>query len=120
MSTIKANAFQTTSGAGLYPAKSWLTWGVDGAQHIDDSENISSITDTAVGKTTVNISTAYSNANYSLVTTNCHPNTSTYRGITSGNTCGTDNLRTTSQFVQWQWDGGWSDVSRACNMTVGR
>lgn len=120
MSTLRVDSLQNTSGVGLYPARSWLTWGLTGTQHIDDDENVSSITDTGVGKTTVSLSTVYSNANYSLVTSNAHPNTSSFTGIGSQNPCGSDDTRTTGLFRQWQWDGAFSDVPRACNMTVGR
>jgi hypothetical protein len=63
MSTLKVDNLQTTGGAGLYPARAWVT--VTGAtQVIQDSSNVSSITDNGTGRAYANFSTAFSNANY--------------------------------------------------------
>lgn len=66
MSTIKANAFQTTSGAGLYPARAWVNYNGSGTVSIRDDDDVSSITDRGSGVYTVNFSNSFSNANYQM------------------------------------------------------
>ena len=61
----------TTSVASTYvvngSAKAWVNINQIGTQAIQDSFNISSITDINVGRTTVNLSNNMSNINYSSV-----------------------------------------------------
>ena len=73
MSTIIASNISdgTTSVASTYvvngSAKAWVNFNQIGTQAIQDSFNISSITDINVGRTTVNFSNNMSNTNYSSV-----------------------------------------------------
>ena len=94
VTNLKVNTIEetTSGGATYFYAKSWLTYNLDGTQTINDSEGISSITDAAVEKTTVSLSFSYSNTNYCIMGTNAHPTNTTYRGITSGNCNGCDDL----------------------------
>ena len=73
MSTISANDLQNTSG-GIPTVKgqrliptAWVNFNGTGTVAIRDSENVSSITDIAVGKYDVNFSVALANSNYSVV-----------------------------------------------------
>tara|TARA_Y100000361_G_C11056432_1_gene288124 strand:- start:229 stop:621 length:393 start_codon:yes stop_codon:yes gene_type:complete len=72
MSTIKVNNIQNTSGGSSSTpeeiqqgrAKAWVRFKSNGTQSIYDSYNVSSVTDDAYGRFTVNFSNAFSNANY--------------------------------------------------------
>ena len=66
MSTIKVDAFQDTSGVGFYPARAWANINQVGTMSIRDDKNVSSITDSGVGRTTVTWTNAAPNANYSM------------------------------------------------------
>jgi len=68
MSTIKVDNLQTTTGTGLYLAKSWCTVDQSGTQVLRDSENVSSITDSGSGYTDVTMSNAQPNAYYCIST----------------------------------------------------
>jgi len=61
MSTIKVDNLQTTSGAGLYPAKAWIRQ--TNGTTINASANISSLIDEGVGRYKANLSNALSSAN---------------------------------------------------------
>ena len=50
-------------------AKAWVRFDQTGSQSIDSSYNISSVTDTNTGQSTLNFSTAMSDADYSVVAT---------------------------------------------------
>ena len=70
MSTIKANDIQNTSG-GIPTVKgqrliptAWVNFNGTGTVAIRDSENVSSITDTAQGRFTLNIATALASVDY--------------------------------------------------------
>ena len=75
MSTLKVNNIQTASGGSNSTpeqieqgrAKAWISFDGEGTIAINDSFNISSIADNATGEYTVTLSTAMSNANYSIV-----------------------------------------------------
>ena len=75
MSTLKVTTIQDTSGGNASPseqinqgrAKAWISFDGEGTIAINDSFNISSIADNATGEYTVTLSTAMSNANYSIV-----------------------------------------------------
>lgn len=69
MSTLKVNTFQNTSGQGFYPAKAWGNINGAGTVSIRADQGISSITDNAVGKYTVNMDNSMSNSNYAVCTT---------------------------------------------------
>ena len=63
-----APVFQNTSGTEKGQlAKAWISFDGEGTIAINDSFNISSIADNATGEYTVTLSTAMSNANYSIV-----------------------------------------------------
>ena len=70
MSTVKANdlmkvdgGIPTVKGQQLIPT-AWVNFNGTSTVAIRDSENVSSITDNAVGKYTVNFTTNMSNINY--------------------------------------------------------
>ena len=75
MSTLKVTTIQDTSGGNVSTseqinqgrAKAWISFDGEGTIAINDSFNISSIADNATGEYTVTLSTAMSNANYSIV-----------------------------------------------------
>ena len=75
MSTLKVTTIQDTSGGNASTseqinqgrAKAWISFDGEGTIAINDSFNISSIADNATGEYTVTLSTAMSNANYSVV-----------------------------------------------------
>ena len=75
MSTLKVNNIQTASGGSNSTpeqieqgrAKAWISFDGEGTIAINDSFNISSIADNATGEYTVTLSSAMSNANYSIV-----------------------------------------------------
>ena len=66
MSTIKVDNLQTTGGAGLYPAKAWVNFNGTGTVAVRGDGNVSSITDNATGKYTVNFSDSLTDANFSV------------------------------------------------------
>lgn len=65
MSTIKVDTLQTTSGAGLFPAKAWVNFNGSGVVAIRASGNMSSITDRGTGQYSLNTTVAFADANYS-------------------------------------------------------
>lgn len=65
MSTIKVDTIQNTSGVQQYLAKAWVNFNGTGTVAIRASGNVSSITDRASGKYTVNYSQTMPDANYS-------------------------------------------------------
>ena len=71
MSTLKADTIQNTSGGAATltkqsPSKSFVNFDMAGTT-ARDSFNLSSLTDRATGKFTVNLSSAHANANYACV-----------------------------------------------------
>ena len=78
MSTLKVNTIQDTSGgSGSTPAqieqgraKSWCCLNAEGTETINDSFNVSSLTDNGTGDYVINFSTALANANCT-VSVNC-------------------------------------------------
>ncbi|MDB4352539.1 hypothetical protein OAA60_03800 [Porticoccaceae bacterium] len=69
MSTLKVDTLQTTSGAGLYPARAWVTFVGTGTVSITDDGNVSSLTDSGVGSYTLAFTTALSSATYATTAT---------------------------------------------------
>ena len=75
MSTLKVTTIQDTRVGNASTseqinqgrAKAWISFDGEGTIAINDSFNISSIADNATGEYTVTLSTAMSNANYSIV-----------------------------------------------------
>ena len=63
MSTLKVDSLQTTGGAGLYPAKAWVTYSTTGTPSITADGGVSSLTDLARGEPQFNLDTALSAAN---------------------------------------------------------
>jgi len=63
MSTIKVDNLQTTGGAGLYPARAWVTFTMDGTPRILADAGVSSLADLGTGKPQFNLSTALAAAN---------------------------------------------------------
>lgn len=69
MSTLKVNTLQNTSGVEQYLCKAWVNFNGTGTVAIRASGNVSSITDNGTGDYTVNFTTAFADANYSVVGT---------------------------------------------------
>jgi len=62
-----ATKLSTASGsAPSYSARAWVNFNGTGTVAINASGNVSSVTDNAVGKYTINFATAMSDANYSI------------------------------------------------------
>ena len=70
MSTLKVNTLEeaTVGGATFFTAKAWVYFNGQGTVAIRDSGNVSSITDNAIGITTVTFSNSFDNTNYSMST----------------------------------------------------
>ena len=60
-----------------HAAKVWANFDMDGTQALNDSFNVSSISDISTGKSTITYTNAMSNANYSCVT-NCVHDSGSY------------------------------------------
>lgn len=77
MSTLRVSSIQDTSGgnastpAGIAngTAKAWVNFNGTGTVAVRASYNVSSITDNNPGNYTVNITSAFADANYSVVAT---------------------------------------------------
>jgi hypothetical protein len=72
MSTLKVNNITDTSGGSTNltvpnTAKAWVNFNGTGTVAIRASFNVSSITDNGTGQYTVNFTTAFTDANYSIV-----------------------------------------------------
>ena len=63
MSTIKVDTLQTTGGAGLYPAKAWVTYEMHGTAGILADAGVSSLTDLGTGTPQFNLGNSLSAAN---------------------------------------------------------
>ena len=93
MSTLKVTTIQDTSGGNASTseqiaqgrAKSWVSFVGTGTVSINDSFNVSSITDSGTGKYIVNMSTAMANINYAVVCDGRY-NTSDAAGSTKAST----------------------------------
>lgn len=101
MSTLKADAFQDTSGKGFYPARAWINFQGTGTITIRDDGNFSSLTDHQVGDYTATYTNSFPNTNYTPVLS-CKEHDSTgnttvipYLGpnLTLANTIKTSSLR---------------------------
>ena len=69
MSTIKVDNLQTTSGAGLYPSRTWANVNQKGTTSLRNSGNVSSIADNGVGDFTLSFSVSASTAHWCLTAT---------------------------------------------------
>ena len=67
MSTLKVNNLQTTSGAGLYPAKAWVNFTAYSSFTVRGSANVSSVSDNGTGNFRVNYSTSLSSSTYTAL-----------------------------------------------------
>ena len=69
MSTLKVNTLEeaTSGGATYFTPKAWVNFNGTSTVSIRDSGNVSSITDRTTGKYRVNVSNAFSNANFANV-----------------------------------------------------
>jgi hypothetical protein len=104
------DALSTASGsAPSYSARAWVNFNSDNSPiTVEGSGNVSSITDVATGKFTVNFTTAMSDANYAALATASTISSTTYiRDIVSfSNTYTT----TSVQFgLQHNQNNGWDD-----------
>ena len=70
MSTIKVDSLQTTGGAGLYPAKAWVSWDGTGTVSVFSSGNVSSVLDGGTGLWTVNFTNSMVSSGY-VTSMNC-------------------------------------------------
>ena len=99
MSTVKANDLTNTTG-GIPTVKSqqliptaWASFQASGTVAIQDSEGVSSITDSGTGLYKPNFTTTMANTNYAMAVT-----TSSTSGAHNDNTC-IAYSRSTSQFT---------------------
>ena len=71
MSTLKVNDIvEATSGGGkIWPCRAWVNFNGNSTITIRDDGNVSSITDNATGKYTLNFTNTLSNANYAACRT---------------------------------------------------
>ena len=66
---IGGNVITGTGSAGYYAQRAWVRFNSNSSNSITGSQNVGSITDHAVGKYTVNFSTAMPSANYGVIVT---------------------------------------------------
>ena len=66
---ISGNFITGTGSPGYYAQRAWVRFNSNSSNSVYGSQNVSSITDHAVGKYTVNFSTAMPNANYGVIVT---------------------------------------------------
>ena len=106
MSTLKVNNIKDTSGGTSNlkidgAAKAWVNFDGTGTVSIDDSFNVSSITDNSTGNYTINFTNAMPNAEYavsgSVETTNATSVVFTTFG-TSGNSRTTSGVRIAASY----------------------
>ena len=110
MSTLKVATIQDTSGNNSSTpnevaqgrAKAWVNFDGTGTVSIDDSFNVSSITDNSTGNYTINFTNAMPNAEYavagSVETTNGTPVVVTTFG-TSGSSRTTSSIRIATSYM---------------------
>ena len=101
MSTIKADTIVASDGSSPVTltkqsaAKAWCHWNQDGTQTIRDSFGISSLDDDALGDSSLNYTSALSDANYVNIMNGAH-----FIGTAGGSVaCNTDNQTTTGSNV---------------------
>jgi cytoskeletal protein CcmA (bactofilin family) len=66
---IGGNVITGSGSSGYYSQRAWVRFNSNSSNSITGSENVASITDHAVGKYTVNFTTAMPNANYGVIVT---------------------------------------------------
>jgi hypothetical protein len=69
MSTLRVTTLQNLSGTEVYTCKAWVNFNGTGTVAIRASGNVSSITDNGAGDYTVNFTTNFADANYSVIGT---------------------------------------------------
>ena len=113
MSTVKANDITNVTG-GIPTVKSqqliptaWVNFNGTGTVAIRDSENVSSITDHAVGRYTVNFATAFANTNYATLLTT---NDAYYGGVPYLNST-TGNVTTSSIYIRAKGNGNSTEAT---------
>ncbi len=82
--------------------KSWCDWNNQGTPAVDDSFNVSSLTDTATGKTGINLTNSMSSANYAQSGAGAN-------GYSLMNDVG--NVRTASRYTLIVWYGSYFDAA---------
>jgi hypothetical protein len=121
MSTIKVDNLQTTGGAGLYPARVWLTYNAS-ASSILGSGNMSSVTDNGVGIYTANFSNSLSDNTYSTQQTADGPVASHHvHGYISagGSTSGTYSASAVQiAYFRDEYSGNRADPLKSCLVVV--
>tara|TARA_Y100001937_G_C7060738_1_gene303601 strand:- start:254 stop:631 length:378 start_codon:yes stop_codon:yes gene_type:complete len=117
MSTLKVNTIQDASGSNSSTAeqiaqgraKAWVNFNGTGTVAIRESFNISSITDEATGRYTINIENALPTANYAVA--NMAGN---YQSTTTSNTSlNTNGTRTATAFNVRAVNGSSSTADKA-------
>ena len=96
MSTLRVTTLQNLSGTEVYTCKAWVNFNGTGTVAIRAAGNVSSITDNGTGDYTVNFTTAFADANYSVTAL-----TTTTTALTATSVCeiyniGTPSISTTS------------------------
>lgn len=97
MSTLRVNAIQNASGIPRFLINAWITWnGVTNT--IMASGGISSVTDNGVGDYTLNFTTAFADANYTVVGQSADTNSGSgnFKVFTNSGMNGTLFLKTTT------------------------
>ena len=124
MSEIRANTISDAAGTGPVTltgqaaSKHWVRFNGTGTPAVVESLNTSSITDRNTGLFTVNLTSAMSNANYSLVVHgNGNASTTTWGG-TSGSSAVAIN-RTASAYYHNNYPGSYIDPVYADGITMG-
>jgi hypothetical protein len=122
-SATTATALSTASGsAPSYSARAWVNFNGTGAVAIVGSGNVSSITDNGTGDYTLNFTTAMSDANYAVSSTNATLNANlSYYAVGIRNQNPPDTKSTTALRIQCgnSATGGAAD-SAQMNVTVFR
>lgn len=67
MSTLKFNQWLNSDNTENYKCRAWVTFNGGGTVAVIAGGNVSSVTDLAVGRYSVNFTSAFSDANYSTV-----------------------------------------------------
>ena len=67
MSTLKTNTIKNTDDVEMYLAKAWVNFNGTGTVAIRAAGNVSSITDIAVGRYRINLTTAMPDVNYAVL-----------------------------------------------------
>ena len=115
MSTIKVNSIEPANAGSedYFLARAWVNFNGTGTVAIRDSGNVTSITDNGAGDFTVNLSTASSDANYS-VSAAAFRSSLGYRGLIAGPTSQTSS----SARFNYNNDGGGAEDSTLASAII--